>query len=127
MSARAATSAGVSILRAAYKHWYYKNNLYAIDGMAAERHGIGLAKFTYPDTALPDQKKEIENIGERLHAHERAYVALPDAIKSELMGVAGQLHDIKSSIEHHDLQIVRSILLAQFINIGAKDVGSFAV
>lgn len=118
--------AGTSILRAAYKHWYYKNNLYAIDGIAAERHGVGLAKFSYPGTASTDQKAAIEAMGERLHAHERAYIALPEEVKFDLMGVAGQLHDIKGSIEHHDLQIVRSIL-AQFINLGSKDVGSFAL
>jgi hypothetical protein len=117
---------GISLLRAAYKHWYYKNNLYAIDGMAAERHGLGLAAFTYPDTATTAQKDAIKNIGERLHAHERAYIAHPDSIKFDLKGVQGQLHDIMRSIDHHDLQIVRSIL-AQFMNLGAKSTGSYAL
>lgn len=117
---------GVSLLRAAYKHWYYKNNLYAIDGIAAERHGVGLATFAYPKNTGTVGKEAIKNVGQRLQAHERAYVALPDDIKFALQGVAGQLHDIKGSIEHHDLQIVRSIL-AQFINLGSTDVGSMAL
>ncbi|MCK9600711.1 MAG: DUF935 domain-containing protein, partial [Sphaerochaeta sp.] len=117
---------GISLLRAAYKHWYYKNNLYAIDGIAAERHGVGLATFTYPDQATTEQKDKVKEIGERLHAHERAYVATPESIKFALQGVQGQLHDIKGSIEHHDLQIVRSIL-AQFMNLGAKSTGSYAL
>ena len=116
---------GISLLRAAYKHWYYKNNLYAIDGMAAERHGIGLASFTYPDTATQAQKDAIKEIGERLHSHERAYEAHPESIGFELKGVSGQLHNILGSIDHHDLQIVRSIL-AQFMNLGAKS-GSYAL
>lgn len=118
--------AGVSILRAAYKHWFYKNTLYAIDGIAAERHGVGLASFTFPNNATAEQKAKIERIGERLNAHERGYVALPEDIKLALLGVAGQLHDIKGSIEHHDAQILRSVL-AQFISLGSKGVGSYAL
>lgn len=117
---------GVSALRAAYKHWYYKNTLYAIDGMAAERHGLGVAHFTFPKTSTDEQRKKIEAMGERLHAHERAYVALPEGFDFDLKGVAGQLHDIKGSIEHHDQQIVRSIL-AQFIGMGSSGVGSYAL
>lgn len=117
---------GISMLRAAYKHWWYKNNLYAIDGIAAERHGVGLARFTYPDQATQAQKDKVAEVGERLHAHERSYAALPESIKLDLLGVQGQLHDIKGSIDHHDLQIVRSIL-AQFMNLGAKTTGSYAL
>lgn len=117
---------GISLLRAAYKHWYYKDQLYRIDGIAAERHGVGLAVFTYPRNATTSQKDDVSAVGERLHAHERAYVALPDNIGFDLKGVVGQLHDIKGSIEHHDLQIVRSIL-AQFINLGSAEVGSYAL
>ena len=117
---------GMSLLRAAYKHWYYKNNLYAIDGIAAERHGVGLATFSYPDQSTQEQKDKIREVGERVHAHERAYVATPESIKFKLQGVEGQLHDIMRSIEHHDLQIVRSIL-AQFMNLGAKTTGSYAL
>jgi len=116
---------GISLLRAAYKHWWYKNNLYAIDGIASERHGVGLADFTYPDQATQAQKDAVKAIGERLHAHERAYTAHPESVKFDLKGVAGQLHDIMKSVDHHDLQIVRSIL-AQFMNLGTKQ-GSYAL
>jgi hypothetical protein len=117
---------GISLLRAAYKHWWYKNVLYAIDGIAAERHGVGMAYFSYPDNATQQQKDAIDSVGQRLHTHERAYAALPDSIKLQLLGVTGQLHDTKGSIEHHDVQIVRSVL-AQFINVGAREVGSYAL
>jgi phage gp29-like protein len=117
---------GISLLRAAYKHWWYKNTLYAIDGMAAERHGMGVAKFTYPPGATQEQKDKIAQVGERLVAHERAYVSLPSDILFELLGVQGQLHDVKGSIEHHDLQIARSIL-AQFMTLGSGSTGSFAL
>ncbi len=122
--------AGTSLLRAAYKHWYYKDNLYRIDGIAAERHGVGLAVFKIPVSASTGGSSsdwgKIEAVGAKLIAHERAYVAIRDDYDFELKGVTGQLHDIVKSIEHHDMQIARSIL-AQFINLGANDVGSNAL
>lgn len=121
---------GTSLLRAAYKHWYYKDVLYRIDGIAAERHGVGIAVFTLPPTATEEGEDsdygKINRIGQSLHTHERSYVALPNEYGFDLKGVTGQLHDIIRSIEHHDMQIVRSIL-AQFINLGASEVGSYAL
>lgn len=122
--------AGISLLRAAYKHWYYKDVLYRIDGIAAERHGVGIALFKLPSTATTEGTDsdlgKISKIGESLHTHERSYVALPEGYDFDLKGVAGQLHDIMRSIEHHDMEIARSIL-AQFINLGSKEVGSYAL
>lgn len=121
---------GISLLRAAYKHWYYKDILYRIDGIAAERHGVGIALFKLPSTAttegIDSDLAKISKIGESLHTHERSYVALPDGYEFDLKGVTGQLHNIIGSIEHHDMQIVRSIL-AQFINLGSSEVGSYAL
>lgn len=121
---------GVSLLRAAYKHWYYKDQLYRIDGIAAERHGVGLAVFKLPPTATTGKEDsdygKINKIGQTLHTHERSYVALPSDYEFDLKGVSGQLHDIIRSAEHHDMQIARSIL-AQFINLGGKEVGSYAL
>jgi len=34
--------AGRSVLRSAYKHWFYKENLYKIDAIQKERHSIGI-------------------------------------------------------------------------------------
>lgn len=117
---------GTSLLRAAYKHWYYKDQLYRIDGIAAERHGVGLSVFTLPRTVTEDDRAKVDKIGQTLHTHERSYIALPEGYGFDLKGVAGQLHQIIRSIEHHDTQIVRSIL-AQFIQLGTGKVGSYAL
>jgi len=117
---------GQSLLRAAYKHWYYKDQLYRIDGMAAERHGLGIPLFQYPEPITEADKKVIGDIGERLHAHQKGYISLPTTYTFDVKGVMGQLHNILGSIEHHDIQITRSIL-AQFINLGSKEVGSYAL
>jgi len=121
---------GTSLLRAAYKHWYYKDALYLIDGIAAERHGVGLAVFKLPPTATTDgadsDLAKVKQIGEALHAHERSYIALPPEYDLQLQGVNGQLHDIIRSAEHHDNQIAKSVL-SQFINLGAAGTGSYAL
>jgi len=117
---------GISLLRAAYKHWYYKDNLYRIDGIAAERHGVGLPVMKYPPGITEDDKKRLDAIGESLHAHERNYVRLPNDYTFEMVGMQGQVRNIIPSIEHHDMQIARSIL-AQFLNLGDTSTGSFAL
>lgn len=121
---------GVSLLRAAYKHWYYKDQLYRIDGIAAERHGVGVAVFKLPTTATQEGSDSdygrVGKLGEQLHTHERSYLALPDTYDFELKGVSGQLHNIIGSIEHHDNQIGRSIL-AQFLGLGSSKIGSYAL
>lgn len=117
---------GVSLLRAAYKHWYFKNQLYRIDAMAAERHGLGLPVFTMPEYGGDTGKNALANVGERLHAGQKNYVVLPSGYDMDLKGVSGQLHNTMLSIEHHNIQITRSIL-AQFLNLGTGEVGSYAL
>lgn len=117
---------GVSLLRSAYKHWYYKDNLYRIDAMAAERHGLGVPHFSYPANATPSSKSNIEKIGQNLQAHHKAYVSLPDDYGFDFKVGQGRLHNTIASIEHHNVMITMSIL-AQFLNLGTGDIGSWAL
>jgi len=117
---------GVSLLRAAYKHWYFKDLLYRIDGIAAERHAVGLPVFTYPPTANAETKAKLDEMGQMIQAHERMYLRLPEEIKFEMTGLTGSIRDVMPSIEHHDRMISRSVL-AQFLNLGSGDVGSWAL
>ncbi len=48
---------GISLLRAAHKPWYYKNMLYKIDSIAAEKQGMGMVKLTVPNQANPSRRK----------------------------------------------------------------------
>lgn len=117
---------GTSILRAAYKHWYYKDNLYRIDGIAAERHATGVPLFKHPTDAKNDDKARLDQIGEHLYANEKAYVRLAEGYEFDIKGLSGSIRDIMPSIEHHDRMIARSIL-ADFLNLGSSDVGSWAL
>ncbi len=124
---------GISLLRHAYTHWYYLNNLYQIDAIACERNGLGVPTWEEP-LGVVVQKSDRDAAAAAaasFHAHEKAYIDGPPGWKFTLTGVTGSIRDIMPSIQYHDLLIARSVL-AQFINldsggtlIAARDSSSF--
>lgn len=117
---------GVSILRAVYKHWYYKDHLYRIDAISAERHATGIPKFTHPATADDDAKNKLDVIGARLYAMEQMFVRLSEGYDMTIEGLTGSIRDIMPSIQHHNREIPKAIL-AHFLELGAENVGSYAM
>jgi hypothetical protein len=106
---------GVSILRAAYKHWYYKDNLYKIDAIQKERHGIGVPVIQLPVGYSKGDKLLADQLGRNLRTNERAHVVLPPAWILEFAELHGNPVDCLTSIKHHDNMIPQSIL-GQFMN-----------
>ncbi len=117
---------GTSILRTAYKHWYYKDNLYRIDGIAAERHATGVPTFRHPAGATPEDKARLDEIAQHLQAHEEQFVRVPNDVEFDIKGHTGAIRDIMPSIQHHDRKIAESIL-ADFLDLGSGDKGSWAL
>jgi hypothetical protein len=117
---------GVSILRSAYKHWYYKDNLYRIDGIAAERHAVGVPKFKTPAKPDKDAADAIDAMGQRLYAQEQMYIRLGEGYDMTIEGLTGQIRDISPSISHHDKKISEAVL-ADFVDLGGGDAGSWAL
>ncbi len=117
---------GISVLRAAYKHWYYKDQLYRIDGIAAERHATGVPYFKYPQTATTADKAALDAIGQRLQAHEAQYVRTSNDYEFTIQGLTGTIRDIMPSIDHHNRMIAQSIL-ADFLCLGSGESGSWAL
>lgn len=107
--------AGVSVLRSAYKHWYYKENFYKIDAIQKERHGIGIPIIKLPPNFTPEDKKLAEEIGRNLRTNEKAHVIVPPLWEIMFLKLEGQPVNALTSAEHHDLMIARNIL-GQFIN-----------
>jgi hypothetical protein len=108
---------GISVLRAAYKHWYYKDNLYKIDAIQKERHGIGIPVIKLPPNFTVDDRNLADELGRNLRTNERAHVVLPPNWELEFAQIAGQPVNCIESIEHHDKQI-RQNILAEFIGTG---------
>ena len=109
---------GTSMLRAAYKHWYYKNNFYKIDAVAFERQGIGVPKITMPAGYTEADEKKAQQAAQNLRASESAFLLLPPNYTAEFMDMGGgKTRDPHSSISHHDKAILQSVL-AQFLELG---------
>jgi hypothetical protein len=114
---------GTSMLRTAFKHWYYKDNLYKIDAIQKERHGIGIPVIMLPLGFSDDDRKLANEIGRNLRTNERAHVVLPPNWEIMMLKLEGQRVDALASADHHDIRIEKSIL-ASFISSTAADDGN---
>lgn len=118
---------GVSILRSAYKHWYMKDKLYLIDAVATERQGLGIPMARREGLANDGDNDEVERILRNIRANEEAFVISPKGWIFEFMDMkAGTTRNPTPMIQHHNRQILVNVL-AQFIDLGSSNVGSFAL
>jgi hypothetical protein len=106
---------GVSILRSAYKHYYYKDTMYKIDAIQKERHGIGVPIIKMPLGFSTDDRALAENLGRNLRTNERAHIVVPMNWEVAFAKLEGQPVDCLKSIEHHDMKI-KSNILAPFMD-----------
>ena len=110
---------GMSILRSAYKHWYFKENLYKIDAIQKERHGIGVPVIKLPPGFSNTDKTVADQLGRNLRTNEQAHVVLPPYWELIFAKVEGQPTNPIESINHHDVQIAKNVL-GQFLDTGAS-------
>jgi hypothetical protein len=111
---------GISVLRSAYKHWYYKEQLYKIDAIQKERHGIGVPIITLPPGYSQADLATAQQLGRNLRTNERAHIVVPPLWEVAFAKLEGHVVDAIKSIEHHNKEIEKNILGA-FIEGGAKD------
>lgn len=116
---------GKSILRSAYKHWLLKDKLLRIEAATAERNGMGIPVGT---AARPDDQAEVDKMAAAARALRggiNAGLGLAQGQIMELLGVSGNLPDIRRAIDGHDRAIALSGL-AHFLNLDGKG-GSYAL
>ena len=106
--------AGISVLRSAYKHWYYKEQLYKIDAIQKERHGIGVPVIQLPVGFKEEDRRLAEDMGRNLRTNERAHIVLPPNWTLIFAKLEGNPVNAMESIEHHNAQI-RENILATFL------------
>lgn len=115
---------GTSMLRAAYKHWYFKNNFYKIDAIAFERQGLGVPLIKMPQGYSPDDEKAAMTSLQNLRANEQGFLLLPPGYEAEFMDMGAKTtRDPTNSINHHNKEILQSVL-AQFLELGQNKTGS---
>ena len=119
---------GTSVLRAAYKHWYYKDLLYKIQGISAERFGVGLPVAKYPSGASKQIKTKLEELLKNIRTNEQAYAVIENNIELEILMPSGdpKAGAIDNAIAHHDKKIYDSIM-AGFLNLSTGQGGSNAL
>ena len=104
---------GTSILRPAYKHWYFKDQLYKIDAIQKERHGIGIPVIKLPPGFSKEDVANANSLGRNLRANDRAHITLPPNWEIEFAKLQGNPVDCIKSIEHHN-DMIRESVLASF-------------
>ena len=110
---------GISVLRAAYKHWYMKDTLYQVDAIKHEKQGLGILKIQTPSTAKEEDKTTAREIAREQRANEEAYIEELEGFNFEFMDMKSRTTtDIIPSVNHHDRRILISVL-AQFLDIGS--------
>jgi hypothetical protein len=116
---------GESILRSAYKHWFYKDHLYKVDAIQKERHGIGIPDVKLLPGASNEDKATATDMARNLRANESAYVVRPVNIEVGFLKPEGQLVNVLDSALHHDNMIMKNVM-AQFMNLGLEAGGGRA-
>jgi hypothetical protein len=116
---------GKSVLRTAYKHWYYKNNLYSIDGIQKERHGMGYPIIHMPQGYTDKDIAAAMELLRNIRTNEEAGAALPPGWILEFAKMEGQPVDVLKSIDHHNGMILLNVLAA-FSLAGVSDVSGFS-
>ncbi len=127
---------GRSILRNAYRSWYFKRRIQEIEGIGIERDLAGLPVLHAPegldiwDETAPDLVKargELENIVCSLRRDEMEGVVLPYGYELELLSTGGtRQFDTNAIIDRYDTRIAMTVL-ADFIFLGHQENGSWAL
>ena len=117
--------AGKSILRTAYKHWYYKDNLYKIDGIQKERHGMGFQRVSLIAGFSDEDKKAGLELVQSIRTNERAGIVTTPMMDFSFVDMVGQPVDVLASIEHHNGQIMLNTM-TQFLLLGMSSGGGRA-
>lgn len=107
---------GRSILRSSYKHWLLKNELLRIEVAVARRNGMGVPVGTASKPNDPNEVKAMQRIASGFRGGLHSGVGLAAGQSLTLLGVQGNLPDIRASIEYHDKAIALSGL-AHFLNL----------
>lgn len=126
---------GRSILRNAYRPWYFKRRIQEIEAIGIERDLAGLPVFTAPfDNIWDETDPEMVKINAALVAmvksirrNEYEGLVLPDGFKFELVSSGGtRQFDTNEVIKRYDTSIARTVM-ADFIMLGHEGTGSFAL
>jgi len=125
---------GRSILRNAYKPYYFKKSLQILEAIGVERDLVGIPILKPPDAwDITDPKNQnllayAKKLLSNLRRDEQEGVFLPPGWELSLLsiGTSRKQFDMDKILNRYDKRIAIT-LLAQFIMLGMDRVGSFAL
>lgn len=126
---------GRSILRGAYRSWYFKRRIQEIEGIGIERDLAGLPVIYGPpkvnlfkrDPETQRAKAELQRYVKNIRRDEQEGVILPDGYKLELLSTGGSRQfDTNAIINRYDTRIAMTVL-ADFLMLGHQGTGSYAL
>lgn len=127
---------GRSILRNAYRSWYFKRRIQEIEGIGIERDLAGLPVLHAPegldiwDTTIPDNAQKLsrlERIVANVRRDEAEGLVLPHGYEFDLVSSGGtRQFDTNAIINRYDTRIAMTVL-ADFIFLGHDKTGSWAL
>lgn len=120
---------GISILRPVYQHWFYKDLLYKIAAISAEKFGVGTPYAMVKGAMSSADKAELEDMLANMRSNEQGYAILGENVTK--VGIltpegSGNADQISMLIAHHDKKIYDSVLTG-FLNLASGDGGSNAL
>lgn len=127
---------GRSILRTAYRDWYFKRRIQEIEGMGIERDLAGLPVLTAPegmpiwdinDPLMQQTFQRAESIVRNVRRDATEGLVLQNGWEFQLLTSGGtRQFDTNAIIERYDTRIAMTTM-ADFILLGHQKVGSFAL
>lgn len=127
---------GVSLLRTAYRSFYFKKKIEEIEGIGIERDLAGLPVIYVPedidiwDIDNPDAvslKAHLEKLISNIRRDKNEGALLPETYKLELLTTgSGRSFDTNKIIDRYDQRIAMTVL-ADIILMGHTNSGSFAL
>lgn len=124
---------GRSILRNAYRSWYFKRRIQEIEGIGIERDLAGLPLLRPPEgfDIYMDENAEQFAVAQKLvssiRRDEQEGIVLNHGWEFELVSTGGRRQfDTSQIIERYDTRIAMTVL-ADFVLLGHQKVGSFAL
>lgn len=129
---------GRSILRSAYRPWYFKRRIEEFEGIGIERDLAGLPTLKPPpelgaqlwntqDATMVQMKADAEALVRNIKRDEQEGVLLPPGWELELLASGGSRQmDVGKVIQRYDERIAMSTL-ADFILVGHGETGSRAM
>lgn len=115
---------GTSLFRAAYRPWWFRENLERIVAIGAERRELGVEYAKMSEDANKDDSDAVAAALASLHAHEQGYIIFPSKVTEQGifgMGEGGAGVSGSIAVLQYFRQEIANQALAEFLTMGGEN------